>query len=61
MLELLIGFGLGAMTFTTAGRELGNKIADTISAEAEKMMKNDQKDKSSKQSAGAAGDNSHPG
>lgn len=57
MLEMILGFGLGAMAFTETGRQLGNKAADMAVAAAKKVLTNDAKaeDKPAEQSSGAAG------
>lgn len=38
MLELLLGFALGAMTFTEQGRRLGDQAAAAATAAARSMM-----------------------
>lgn len=38
MLELLLGFALGAMTFTEQGRRLGDQAAAAATAAAKSMM-----------------------
>lgn len=47
MIELVLGFALGAMVFTDQGREIGNKVAATAAAQIKKMQeeiaKNDNK------------------
>lgn len=56
---VLLGFALGAMAFTTQGRELGNKLGETAMSQAKKVM--DRAKEPAEQSAGAAGDHRHPG
>lgn len=57
MLEMILGFGLGAMAFTETGRQLGNKAADFAFSAAKKVLTNDAKaeDKPAEQSSGTAG------
>lgn len=57
MLEMILGFGLGAMAFTETGRQLGNKAADMAVTAAKKVLAYDAKatDKPAEQSAGTAG------
>lgn len=57
MIEIFVGFGLGAMAFTDSGRQLGNQIADLAVSTAKKVLAGDAKttDKSTEQSSGAAG------
>lgn len=38
MLELLLGFALGAMTFTEQGRRLGDQAAAAATAAVKSMM-----------------------
>ena len=38
MLELLLGFALGAMTFTEQGRRLGDQAAAAATAAAKSML-----------------------
>lgn len=38
MLELLLGFSLGAMTFTQQGRRMGDQVAAAATAAAKSMM-----------------------
>ena len=38
MLELLLGFALGAMTFTVQGRRLGDQAAAAATAAAKSML-----------------------
>lgn len=57
MLELILGFGLGAMTFTEKGREIGNRIGDLAIGASKKVMSNAKAAKSTEQSPGTAGDN----
>ncbi len=52
---LLLGFALGAMAFTEAGREVGNKIGGAAVDIAKKKIDNY---KSAKQSAGITRDDS---
>jgi hypothetical protein len=56
MVELLIGFGLGAMALTETGREVGNKIGAVSLDLAKRGL---DRAKSSKQSPGASGDDHH--
>lgn len=53
MLEMILGFGLGAMAFTETGRQLGNKAADFAFSAAKKVLTNDAKaeDKPAEQSS----------
>lgn len=56
---VLLGFALGAMTFTAQGRELADKLTAAAIDGAKKAVKN--ATKSAEQSTGAAGDDSHFG
>jgi hypothetical protein len=56
MIELLVGFGLGAMALTETGREVGNKIGAVSLDLAKREL---DRAKSAKQSSGAAGDDHH--
>lgn len=56
---VLLGFALGAMTFTAQGRELGNKLGEAALVQAKKVMGHAKK--SAEQFAGAAGDSGHIG
>jgi hypothetical protein len=38
MIGVILGFALGAMSFTATGREVGNKIADLAINEGKKML-----------------------
>lgn len=57
MLEMILGFGLGAMAFTETGRQLGNKAADMAVAAAKKVLTNDAEttDKPAEQLTGTSG------
>lgn len=57
MLEMLLGFGLGALAFTEAGRQIGNKIAEMAVDVTQKVMRNAKEDEPTKQSSGTDGDN----
>lgn len=57
MLELLIGFGLGAMAFTETGREIGNQIGGFAVGTAKKVMSNAKSVESAEQSPGTTWDN----
>lgn len=35
---VLLGFALGAMAFTTQGREIGNKLGEAAVAQAKRVM-----------------------
>lgn len=54
---VLLGFALGAMTFTAQGRELADKLTAAAIDGAKKAVKNAAK--SAEQSPGAAGDDRH--
>ena len=56
---VLLGFALGAMAFTTQGREFGNRLGSVAVMRAKKVLDNAKKP--TEQSSGAAGDDSHPG
>ena len=37
---VLLGFALGAMSFTSQGREIGNKLGDAVIAQARRVISN---------------------
>lgn len=59
MVELFLGFALGAMAFTEQGRSLGNKIGNAAIAQIKTVMSDGKK--SAEQSPGAAGDDRNSG
>lgn len=63
MIEIFVGFGLGAMAFTDSGRQLGNQIADLAVSTVKKVLAGDAKttDKSAEQSSGASGNTGFTG
>lgn len=61
MMELLLGLGLGAMAFTPQGRELGNRAAALIAAQAKKVMDRATPDEPTEQPPGASGSDRPPG
>ena len=62
MIEMLLGFGLGAMAFTEQGRAAGNKAAQMAMQAAKKVMENAAvPPEPAKRTAGAAGDAGDPG
>lgn len=56
---LLLGFALGAIAFTTQGREIGNKIGDAALSSIKKVM--DGAKESTKQSSGTTWNNRDSG
>lgn len=56
---LLLGFALGAIAFTTQGREIGNKIGDAALSSIKKVM--DSAKESAKQSSGTTWNNRDSG
>lgn len=56
---VLLGFALGAMTFTAQGWELADKLTSAAIDGAKKAVKH--ATKSAEQPSGAAGDDSHLG
>lgn len=56
---VLLGFALGAMTFTSQGRELADKLTAAAIDGAKKAVKDTTK--SAEQLAGTAGDDSYSG
>lgn len=56
---VLLGFALGAMAFTTQGRELGNKLGEAALANVKKVISGAKE--SAEQPAGTAGDDRNPG
>jgi hypothetical protein len=59
MVELLLGFTLGAMALTETGRDVGNKIGSAAADLAKKGI--DRAKKSAEQSTRTAGDDHHCG
>jgi hypothetical protein len=59
MIELLVGFGLGAMALTETGRDVGNKIGGVVADFAKKGISRAKK--SAEQSTRTSGDNHHCG
>lgn len=56
---VFLGLALGAMAFTATGREIGNKIGETVFSNAKKVISSAKE--SAKQSSGTAGDDRHFG
>lgn len=45
MIEMILGFMLGAMVFTETGRDIGNKMADVATTQLKKMQEADHDNK----------------
>ncbi len=58
---VLLGFALGAMSFTSQGREIGNKLGDAVIAQAKRVISNATGKKPPEQSAGTSGDDRYFG
>lgn len=54
---VLLGFALGAMAFTSQGRDLGNKLGEAALANVKKVISGAKEP--TEQSSGTAGDDSH--
>jgi hypothetical protein len=56
MIEILVGFAIGAISLTDKGRDLGNKISSAAMEAGKKVLKYAEEQKSAEQPTGTAGD-----